>query len=171
MSLEIPTIVHNAWNFDKQKLALFSNRPIKTPNPKYTFDGPINASTLCACSALPFIEGTVEIGNDTYCEGALVDTVSFDSLLEEHPDLEEIWVSRIVDLKQIQKPENLHDALVLLCQLFAATVGEDDINLFKYHIRCDEKSEEEKVYKEEAQDRRDLRSGSHQLQMELQQPG
>ena len=141
---EIPTIVHNAWNLDKQKLALFSNRPIKTPNPKYTFDGPINASTLCACSALPFIEGTVEIGNDTYCEGALVDTVSFDSLLEEHPDLEEIWVSRIVDSKQIQKPENLHDALANLCQLFAATVGEDDINLFKYHIRCDEKSEEEK---------------------------
>ena len=59
---EIPTIVHNAWNLDKQKLALFSNRPIKIPNPKYTFDGAIDASTLCACSALPFIEGTVEIG-------------------------------------------------------------------------------------------------------------
>ena len=53
-------------------------------------------------------------------------------------------MSRIVDSKQIQKPENLHDALANLCQLFAATVGEDDINLFKYHIRCDKKSEEEK---------------------------
>jgi predicted acylesterase/phospholipase RssA len=141
---EIPTIVHNAWNLDKQKLALFSNRQIKVPNPKYTFDGPIDASTLCACSALPFIEGTVEIGKVTYCEGALVDTVNFDSLLEEHPDLEEIWVSRIVDSKQIQKPKNLHDALANLCQLFAATVGEDDVKLFKYHIRCDEKSDEEK---------------------------
>jgi predicted acylesterase/phospholipase RssA len=140
---EMPTIVHNAWNLDKQKLALFSNRPMKMANEKYTFDGPIDASTLCACSALPYIEGTVEIDGVTYCEGALVDTVNFDSLLEEHPDLEEIWVSRIVDSKQIQKPENLHDALANLCQLFAATVGEDDVNLFKYHIRYDKKSEEE----------------------------
>ena len=138
---EMPTIFHNAWNLDKQKLALFSNRPMKIANPKYTFDGAIDASTLCACSALPFIEGTVEIDGATYCEGALVDTVNFDSLLEEHPDLEEIWVSRIVDLKQIQKPENLHDALANLCQLFAATVGEDDVKLFKYHVRCDKKSE------------------------------
>ena len=139
-----PHIFHNAWNLDDQKLALFSNRPMKVANPKYTFDGPIDASTLCACSALPFIEGTVKIKKTTYCEGALVDTVNFDSLLEEHPDLEEIWVSRIVDSKQIQKPKNLHDALANLCQLFAATVGEDDVSLFKYHIRCDKKSEEEK---------------------------
>jgi predicted acylesterase/phospholipase RssA len=137
---EIPTIIHNAWNLDKQKLALFSNRPMKIANDKYAFEGAIDASTLCACSALPYIEGTVEIGGVTYCEGALVDTVNFDSLLEEHPDLDEIWVSRIVDSKQIRKPENLHDALANLCQLFAATVGEDDVNLFKYHIRCDKKS-------------------------------
>jgi len=141
---DMPTIVHNAWNLDKRQLALFSNRPLNVHNEKYRFDGAIDASTLCACSALPFIEGTVEIGQDTYCEGALVDTVNFDSLLEEHPDLEEIWVSRIVDTKQIQKPENLHDALANLCQLFAATVGEDDVNLFKYHVRCDEKSDAEK---------------------------
>jgi predicted acylesterase/phospholipase RssA len=139
----MPAIVHNAWNLDKRKLALFSNRPMKIANKKYTFDGAIDASTLCACSALPFIEGTVEIGRDTYCEGALVDTVNFDSLLEEHPDLEEIWVSRIVDTKQIQRPENLHDALANLCQLFAATVGEDDVSLFKYHVRYDKKSPEQ----------------------------
>jgi len=101
------------------------------------YQGAINASTLCACSALPFIEETVKIGGDTYCEGALVDTVNFRSLIEEHPDLDEIWVSRIVDSKQIRKPENLHDALANLCQLFAATVGEDDVELFKYHVRYD----------------------------------
>ena len=86
-------------------------------------------AALCACSALPFIEETVEIGGVTYCEGALVDTVNFESLLEEHPDMDEIWVVRIVDSKQIRKPENLHDALANLCQLFAATVGEDDVKL------------------------------------------
>ncbi len=131
-----PAIFHNAWNLDKQKLALFSNRSMKNTNEEYK--GPIDARTLCACSALPFIEETVEIGGVTYCEGALVDTVNFESLLEEHPDLDEIWVSRIVDTKQVRKPKNLHDALANLCELFAATVGEDDVKLFKYHVQCDE---------------------------------
>ena len=106
---------------------------------------PSTHRTLCACSALPFVEGTVEIGGVTYCEGALVDTVNFESLLEEHhkpphDKLDEIWVSRIVNSKQIRKPENLHDALANLCQLFAATVGEDDVKLFKYHVRYDTES-------------------------------
>ena len=115
---------------------------------KVQYKGCIDARTLCACSALPFIEGTVEINRVTYCEGAFVDTVNFESLLEEHHNrqtiVEEIWVSRIVDSKQIQKPKNLHDALANLCQLFAATVGEDDVRLFKYHIRYDKKSETER---------------------------
>jgi predicted acylesterase/phospholipase RssA len=113
---------------------LFCNRPMKDPD----YVGDINASTLCACSALPFIEETVEMGGKTYCEGALVDTVNFESLLQEHHDLDEIWISRIVDSKQIRKPENLHDSLANLCQLFAASVGEDDVKLFKYHVKCDE---------------------------------
>src|SRR5258708_25257212 len=127
-------IFHNAWNLDHQKLALFSNHPMRKTNKEYV--GPINASTLCACSALPFIEETVEMDGVTYCEGALVDTVNFESLIEEHGDeLDEIWVSRIVDRRQIRKPNNLHDALANLCQLFAATVGEDDVKLFKYHVK------------------------------------
>jgi predicted acylesterase/phospholipase RssA len=129
-----PHIYHNAWNLDDQKLALFSNRQMKADEKK-EYRGAIDARSLCACSALPFVEGTVEVGGVTYCEGALVDTVNFDSLLEEHPDLEVIFVSRIVDAKQIRKPENLHDALANLCQLFAATVGEDDVKLFKYHVK------------------------------------
>ena len=127
-----PFIFHNAWNLDKRELALFSNR--RTGDKAY--QGPINASTLCACSALPFIEETVKLGGDTYCEGALVDTVNFQTLIENHGhEIDEIWVSRIVDSKQIRKPENLHDALANLCQLFAATVGEDDVKLFKYHLK------------------------------------
>jgi predicted acylesterase/phospholipase RssA len=129
-------IFHNAWNLNAQKLALFSNHPMANTNKEYR--GPISARTLCACSALPFIEETVEIDGVTYCEGALVDTVNFESLIEEHgDDLDEIWVSRIVDAKQIRKPNNLHDALANLCQLFAATVGEDDVKLFKYHVQYD----------------------------------
>jgi predicted acylesterase/phospholipase RssA len=139
-----PFIFHNAWNLDDHKLALFSNRPMpqKAKEQKKEYKVPISASSLCACSALPFIEETVEIDRVTYCEGALVDTVNFESLIEEHhrpPDdpLDEIWVSRIVDSRQVRRPKNLHDALANLCQLFAATVGEDDVRLFKYHVRYD----------------------------------
>jgi predicted acylesterase/phospholipase RssA len=122
-----PYLYHNAWNLSRQQLDLFSNK-----RDKYRW---IDAASLCACSALPFIEGTVDIDGETYCEGALVDTVNFKSLIEDHPDLDEIWVSRIVDAKQVRKPENLHDNLANLCQLFAATVGEDDVKLFKYHVK------------------------------------
>ncbi len=125
-----PCIIHNAYNITTDTLELFCNQ--KIPGRKYK---PITAASLCACSALPFIEGTVEIDGATYCEGALVDTVNFRNLLEDHFDLDEIWISRIVDAHQIRKPENLHDALANLCQLFAATVGEDDIKLFKYRAR------------------------------------
>jgi predicted acylesterase/phospholipase RssA len=124
------SIFHNAWNLTKQKLELFYNRPVKGRH-----YGEISAASLCACSALPFIEEPVTIGKDIYCEGALVDTVNFKNLLEDHFDLDEIWISRIVDATQIHAPQNLDNALSNLCQLFAATVGEDDIKLFYYHVK------------------------------------
>jgi predicted acylesterase/phospholipase RssA len=132
-----PLIFHNAFDLDKQELVFFDNDKMKRKLRR----GQINASTLCACSALPFVEETVEINNGvTYCEGALVDTVNFETLLEDYEDpneLDEIWVCRIVDRKQIRKPNNLHDSLANLCQLFAATVGEDDVKLFRYHVKYD----------------------------------
>jgi predicted acylesterase/phospholipase RssA len=124
------SIFHNAWNLTKQRLELFYNRPIKGRH-----YGEISAASLCACSALPFIEEPVTMGEDIYCEGALIDTVNFKNLLEDHFDLDEIWISRIVDATQIHAPQNLDNALSNLCQLFAATVGEDDIKLFYYHVK------------------------------------
>ncbi|MCS3446130.1 MULTISPECIES: hypothetical protein [Bradyrhizobium] len=56
-------------------------------------------------------------------------------------------MSLIVDSKQVRKPENLHDALANLCQLFAATVGEDDVKLFKYHVRYDKPKSGEHPWK------------------------
>jgi predicted acylesterase/phospholipase RssA len=129
----MPLIFHNAFNLDRRKLAFFDNNQLKSG----LREGPINASTLCACSALPFVEQTVEMNGVTYCEGALIDTVNFSALLEQYDDpndLDEIWVCRIVDQKQLRKPANLHDGLANLCQLFAATVGEDDVKLFRYHV-------------------------------------
>jgi len=140
-----PFIFHNAWNITKQELALFSNKPgfkPKSKKNKKTLQTPyqsITSASLCACSALPFVEETVEIDGAIYCEGALVDTVNFERLLEDHPDLDEIWISRIVDAKQVRPPKNLTEALGNLCMLFAATVGEDDIKLFRYHVKEDDK--------------------------------
>jgi len=132
-----PYIFHNAFNFAREDIDLFANK-----SPKWgRLEGhrAISAASLCACSALPFIEQTVRADGNVYCEGALVDTVNFKTLLKDHhhPDdpLEEIWINRIVDVRQIRKPKNMHDALANLCQLFAATVGEDDVKLFKFHVQ------------------------------------
>jgi predicted acylesterase/phospholipase RssA len=125
-----PYIFHNAWNLTKQRLQLFSNWDPEGESYKR-----ITPASLCACSALPLIEQTVQIDGDTYCEGALVDTVNFEDLVEDHPDLDEIWISRIVDSGQIVAPKNMLDSTANLCELFAATVGEDDVKLFKYHVK------------------------------------
>lgn len=122
-----PVLYHNAYNLSDDRLELFSNKDAKYPR--------ITAETLCACSALPYIEEPVTIGGKMYCEGATVDTVNFEDLLKNHPDLEEVWVSRILDRKQVRKPENLYDALNNLVMLFAATTSEDDVKLFKQHVK------------------------------------
>lgn len=121
-----PVLYHNAYNLTDDRLELFSNKDAKYER--------ISGHTLCACSALPYIEEPVVIGGKTYCEGATVDTVNFEDLLRNHPDLDEVWVSRILDIKQVRKPENLYDALNNLVMLFAATTSEDDVKLFKYHV-------------------------------------
>lgn len=142
---DVPEIYHNAWRLpdgspgDRGELRLFNNRWLqhraRKPDCNYL---PITPSSLCACSALPYIEQTVPVASDGgrhYSEGALVDTVSFRNLVQDHPDLDEIWVCRIVDDQQLQRPANLHDSLANLCQQFAAEVGENDIKLFKNHLR------------------------------------
>lgn len=121
-----PVLYHNAYNLTDDRLELFSNKDAKYQK--------IGAETLCACSALPYIEEPVVFNGKTYCEGATVDTVNFEDLMRNHPDLDEVWVSRILDIKQVRKPDNLYDALNNLVMLFAATTSEDDVKLFKYHV-------------------------------------
>jgi len=121
-----PVLYHNAYNLTDDRLELFSNKDRQYQK--------ISAETLCACSALPYIEEPVAFGGKLYCEGATVDTVNFEDLMRNHPDLDEVWVSRILDIKQVRKPENLYDALNNLVMLFAATTSEDDVKLFKHHV-------------------------------------
>ncbi|MDP2697126.1 patatin-like phospholipase family protein [Thalassospira sp.] len=123
-----PAIFHNAYNLTQQRLELFTNKPEKYNLP--AMDG----QTLCACSALPFIEEPVEINGDMYCEGATVDTVSFFDFLRLHPDVDEVWVSRILDLKQVRQPQNLYDSLNNLVMMFAASASEDAVERFKREV-------------------------------------
>ena len=123
---DVPTLYHNAFNVDAQKLQLFSNKDGKYPK--------ITAQTLCACSGLPYILSPVQIDGTTYVEGATVDTVGFKDLLQNHPDLDEVWVCRILDRRQIHPHHNLVEALNNLVMLFASTTSEDDVRLFKFHL-------------------------------------
>ena len=134
---EKPFIFYNAFNFRKNDIDLFANRPSSWD---LKIDKMISAASLCACSALPYVEQTVRVDGEIYCEGALVDTVNFKHLVSDahiaEPDpVKEVWINRIVDVRQIRRPKNLYDALANLCQMFAATVGEDDVKLFKFHVR------------------------------------
>lgn len=142
----LPEIYHNAWRLPDGerdpgatgRLQLFNNKWARYRQQGTRDYLPISGASLCACSALPYVEQTVRIPNDDhreYSEGALVDTVSFSNLIEDHPDLDEIWVCRIVDVKQLRSPQDLHDSLSNLCQQFAAEVGDNDVKLFRNHLR------------------------------------
>ena len=137
-----PDIYHNAWRFapdGKGELQIFHNHPEKDYCRKQSYMG-ITPASLCACSALPYVEETVRIQGkgseeyDEYCEGALVDTVNFKDLLRDHAELDEIWVNRIVDVSQVKQPKNIADGLANLAMLFAAEVGSNDVKLFRQHL-------------------------------------
>jgi predicted acylesterase/phospholipase RssA len=124
---DVPVLYHNAYNVDRQQLELFSNK-----NALYS---KITTQTLCACSGLPYILSPVVINGTTYVEGATIDTVGFWHLLKDHPDLDEIWVCRILDTHQVRPHHNLGEALNNLVMLFASTTSEDDVKLFKFHLK------------------------------------
>ncbi|MEL6266973.1 MAG: patatin-like phospholipase family protein, partial [Pseudomonadota bacterium] len=140
-----PFLYHNAFNLDTQSIDLFANRPEQAyklqDQAKYSHRPPMkpvreaNAASVCACSALPFVEETVEIDGTTYCEGALVETVNFDDILRIHGELDEIWVLRIVDPKQVRRPQNLKDGLANLCMLFAGSLGQDNVLMFEDRLQ------------------------------------
>jgi len=134
-----PRIYTNAYCFEKQAIVLFTNKA-KHESPASTngYDL-ITADNLMAGSSLPYIYEPRPIDGQYYCEGATVDTVNFKSLLDNHPDLEEVWVLKIVDYKQMKRPQNLVEGLSNFPMIFADTVADDDIKLFRYHLLEEEK--------------------------------
>lgn len=130
-----PDIYHNAWRMrtdtEPGKIQIFHNRA-KPADPKGYLK--ITPKSLCACSALPFILESVKIDGYEYTEGALLDMVNFANLMRDHPDLDEVWVSRIVDHVQVRPARTLAGALANLPMQFAAEVGEDNIKVFRQKL-------------------------------------
>jgi predicted acylesterase/phospholipase RssA len=140
---DVPVLYHNAYDIDihTDKTELFSNRgheyrpnaidqdKDRTPYKKITFQ------SLCACSGLPYILSPVEIDGTWYVEGATVDTISFSEVLDNHPELDEIWVSNILSRSQLRRHQNVLHALQNLIMMFACTAAEDKLKLFKYDLR------------------------------------
>jgi len=130
-----PVLYHNAYNLTRKRMELFSNRYARLNDQLGRHYRPISAKSLVACSALPYVEEPITIDDEVFCEGAVIDTVNFEHLMADHPDLDEIWVSRILDTEQVKTPANLYDALNNLVMLFAATTSEDDVKLFKHRVK------------------------------------
>ena len=130
-----PFIYTNAYNFEKHDIEMFTNKErheYLVPSRKdYKV---ISAENLMAGSSLPYIYEPRCINGKWYCEGATVDTVNFQNLLNNHPDLDEVWVLKIVDYKQLKRPTNLVEGLSTLPMIFADTAADDDIKLFRYHL-------------------------------------
>ena len=134
---DMPEVYHNAWRLPTEKepgkMQIFHNRREKSLVGEETYLR-VSPESLCACSALPYIEESIFIEPYEYTEGALVDTVNFKNLLQDHPDLDEVWVNRIVDESQVKSPGSLAGALANLPMQFAAEVGENDVKLFRQHL-------------------------------------
>jgi hypothetical protein len=124
-----PVLYFTAYNLTDQRPEVFINRR------DHHLYKPMTIQTLMACSALPYLLEPIEIDGKIYCEGATVDTVNFRDLIDNHPDLEEIWVVRILAKNQIHPPRTLLDAFTNLVMLFASTTSEDSIALFRLYLQ------------------------------------
>jgi hypothetical protein len=119
----------NAYNLTHRRIDLFINRQ---QHVKYK---PIDLKVLKANSSiLGYLENR-KIDDDMYCEGSVADTVNFKSLLRNHPDLDEVWVINILDYKEITPPKNQLEADLLAVELPFITIAQDDIKLFRHHLK------------------------------------
>jgi predicted acylesterase/phospholipase RssA len=121
----------NAYNLSQKQMEIFVNR---NGEPKYS---PMSADALMAgSSVLHYTENRTIAGKkDEYCEGAVINTVELDHLLDDHSDLDEIWVIKIADYKQITPPKNLIEAELLGVMLPFDTISDDDIVLFSQRLQ------------------------------------
>lgn len=128
--MRIDSLIYlNAFNLTQKKINLFVNR---TDHPTYK---PITLRALKANSSILGYLENVDIDDQQYCEGAVADTVNFNDLLVNHPDLNEVWVINILDYKEIKPPKNQLEAELLAVELPFATIARSDIKLFAFHLK------------------------------------
>jgi len=122
----------NAYNMTKAKLERFINRK------EHKEYAPISADALMAgSSVLEYTENrTIGSAPDKYCEGAVINTVELDTLLEhDHKrELDEIWVVKIADYQEVKPPKNLIEAALTAVMLPFDTISDDDIEIFSHHL-------------------------------------
>ena len=123
----------NAYNMTKAKLDRFINRK------EHKEYDPISADALMAgSSVLEYTENrTIGADPDKYCEGAVINTVELDTLLEhDHKDeIDEIWVVKIADYQEVKPPKNMIEASLTAVMLPFDTISDDDIEIFSHHLR------------------------------------
>ncbi|RLC19606.1 MAG: hypothetical protein DRI57_06770 [Deltaproteobacteria bacterium] len=121
----------NAYNLSTKQMEIFINQK---GHDKYN---DIDADALMAgSSVLHYTENrTIDGKKYKYCEGAVINTVNLDHLLTQHPDLDEIWVVKIADYKEVKPPENLIEASLLGVMLPFNTISDDDIVLFSHKLQ------------------------------------
>jgi predicted acylesterase/phospholipase RssA len=124
-----PLIYLNAFNLTQKEINLFVNR---TNHPSYK---PITLTALKANSSILGYLENIDIDGQQYCEGAVVDTVNFNDLLINHPDLNEVWVINILGYKEVKPPKNQLEADLLAVELPFATIAQSDIKLFAVRLK------------------------------------
>ena len=128
--MTIKTMIYlNAFNLTQRKIKLFVNRE------DHETYKPISLRALKANSSILGYLENWEIDGDTYCEGAVADTVNFKDLMRNHPDLDEVWVINILDYKEVKPPKNQLEADLLAVEVPFATIAHDDIKLFAFYLK------------------------------------
>lgn len=109
----------NAYNITQRKMANWGNAKI-TPQ------------TFHAAFAFPFIYPPVEIDGDMYYEGASVDAVNYEALMQNHSDLETLVVFDVLGKdKYITEPRDLYDSWVKSIIVPLVEVARDDTKLYE----------------------------------------
>ncbi|MEN6623469.1 MAG: patatin-like phospholipase family protein, partial [Smithella sp.] len=122
----------NAYNLTGAKLEKFVNR---IGHNKYS---PISADALMAGSSVLEYTKNRTIGDnpDKYCEGAVVNTVELDALLEnDHKNkIDEIWVVKICDYQEVKPPGNLIESALTAVMLPFDTISDKNIENFSHKL-------------------------------------
>jgi NTE family protein len=118
-----PHFLVNAYNLSTREMENFDQQSLT----------PLH---LQAALSFPFLYPPTQIGDGFYIEGAALDCLNFQNLLEEHPDLEEIVVFDILGAERLLRaPRNLYDAWVMSIITPLIEIARDDLKIFESRYR------------------------------------